>query len=63
MNNKLERIWKEVVMLMEVLSRDLPGGTEGNHEKRESAGVPAKIRAKHLAKVNQRVLPLRCSFR
>jgi hypothetical protein len=36
-NNELERMWKEtVVAQFKVLSRHLPGGTEGNHEKTQS---------------------------
>jgi hypothetical protein len=34
MVDELERIWKEtVVALIEVLSRNLPGGTEKNKDK------------------------------
>jgi hypothetical protein len=33
MNNELERMWREVVMAKhKVLSGNLPGGTEENHE-------------------------------
>jgi hypothetical protein len=31
--NKLEGIWKEAIVgLIEAVSRNFPGGTEGNHE-------------------------------
>jgi hypothetical protein len=34
MTDKLERMWKEVVMAcFKTLKRDLLGGTEGNHEQ------------------------------
>lgn len=37
MNNKLEKMWKETVLAFSrVLSRNLSGGNEGNHEKFQS---------------------------
>jgi hypothetical protein len=36
-NNKLQRMWKEAgVVYFKELSRNLPGGTEENHEKPQS---------------------------
>jgi hypothetical protein len=32
MRNELEWIWKEAVGLIEVISRQFPGGNEDNHE-------------------------------
>jgi hypothetical protein len=31
-NDKLKRMWKEIVAYFKVLSQHLPGGTEKNHE-------------------------------
>jgi hypothetical protein len=44
MNDELKRIWKEAVLAQfKVLSRNLLGGTEENHEKLQVAGLLAEI--------------------
>jgi hypothetical protein len=44
MNDEFERNWKEVFMAcIKILSRDLSGGTEENHENFRIVGALAKI--------------------
>jgi hypothetical protein len=52
--------WKEVVNLIEVLSRNLPDGTEENLKSLSVriADVPAEMRTEHLPEYECRELPL-----
>jgi hypothetical protein len=53
MKTELEMIEKEaVVTYFEVLFRDFPGGSGGNHVR--IVGVPSEIQTGHLSNANQK---------
>jgi hypothetical protein len=66
LNNELEITWKDVHSLLEVLSRNLPAGTEENRKKPlRIASVPDVTRALHLPNDMSEALSLKatCSIR
>jgi hypothetical protein len=49
MSDEFERIWKEAVGLIEVLSSNLPGKIEENNEKSQVPSIPVKMPTEHLS--------------
>jgi hypothetical protein len=43
MNDEWEKIWKEVIVVFEVLSQYLPGRTEEGHEKPQDSRSRGRI--------------------